>query len=49
MAGGVRGTITEVASESSCRRTGRCDWLRHFFAVFFLLAHRGIVIIYFFT
>jgi hypothetical protein len=28
MAGGARVTIAEVASESSHRRTGRCDGLR---------------------
>jgi hypothetical protein len=28
MAGGARGTIMEVVSESSQRRTGRCDRLR---------------------
>jgi hypothetical protein len=28
-AGGARGTIAEVASKASCRRTGRCDGLRH--------------------
>jgi hypothetical protein len=28
MTGGVRDTITEVASEASCRWTGRCDGLR---------------------
>jgi hypothetical protein len=26
--GGARGTITEVTSEASCRRTDRCDELR---------------------
>jgi hypothetical protein len=28
MTGGAHGTITEVASEPSCRRTDRCDKLR---------------------
>jgi hypothetical protein len=49
MAGGARGTIMEVVSESSQRRTGRCDRLRQtllpLLCHFILLGPRGIIVI----
>jgi hypothetical protein len=48
--GGARDTITEVTSEASWRRTGRCDELRRTLLLylyrFSVLDPRGIIVIY---